>query len=69
MEQQKPDIITIFVDCGCVQGVFTTLPAGIAVEVELLDFDNARVDAEDDDALDKARERLDAVEDSQRQIF
>ena len=62
-------LITIYVEGGNVQSVHTTLPVGCDVEVEMLDFDNARVDDEDPDALDKAWERLAAVETEQRQIF
>ena len=61
--------ITIFVDGGNVQSVHTTLPTDCDVEVEMLDFDNARVDDEDPDALDKARELLAAAEKEQCQIY
>jgi hypothetical protein len=61
--------ITIFVEGGNVQSVHTTLPAGCDIEIEMLDFDNARVDEEDPDALDKAVERLATVEKEQRQIY
>ena len=61
-------LITIIVDGGNVQSVHTTLPADCDVEIEMLDFDNARVD-DDPDALDKAREQLAAVEKEQRQIY
>jgi len=61
--------ITIYVDGGNVQSVHTTLPAWCEVEVEMLDFDNARADNEDPVALQKARRRLAAVEKKQRQIY
>jgi hypothetical protein len=61
--------ITIFVEVGNVQSVHTTFPAGCDVEVDLIDFDNARADDEDPDALDKAREQLAAVEKEQRAIY
>ena len=65
----KTHTITIFVDGGNVQSVHTTLPIGCNVEVEMLDFDNARVDDEDSDALDKVREKLATTEREQRQIY
>ena len=61
--------ITIYVDGGNVQSVHTTLPADCDVEIEMLDFDNARVDEEDPDALDKARELLAAAQKEQRLIY
>lgn len=61
--------ITIYVEGGMVHEVYTTIPEDCDVEVELLDFDNARADEDDPDALDKAWERLKAAEKEQRQIF
>jgi len=61
-------LITIIVDGGNVQSVHTTLPAVCDIEVEMLDFDNARVN-DDPDALEDAREKLAAAEREQRQIY
>ena len=65
----KKLVITIYVDGGCVQAVYTTLPANCDVEIELLDFDNARADGDEPDALDKAERQLETVQKEQRQIF
>jgi hypothetical protein len=61
--------ITIYVEGGCVQAVYTTLPKECVVEVELLDFDNAQGDAENPNAYDEAKARLEAVEKDQNQIL
>jgi hypothetical protein len=62
-------IVTVVVDGGNVQGVYTTLGTETPVEIEMLDFDNARADSDDPDALEKIRKRLLAVENEQRQIY
>lgn len=69
VEDCGPHIISIVVEGGCVREVFTTLRAGTAVEIDLLDFDNARADGEDPDAYDNMREKLELVEHKQRKIF
>lgn len=61
--------ITIYVDGGMVHAVYTTLPESSDVEVEVLDFDNARADGDDPAALDKMREQLATAEKEQRMIF
>jgi uncharacterized membrane protein len=60
--------ITIYVEGGCVQGVYTTAPENVMIDVELLDFDNER-SSDEPDALDKAREQLQTIEKEQRPIF
>ncbi len=60
--------ITIYVDGGCVQAVYTTLPESCDVEVELLDFDNAR-GSDEPEAIDEAEARLEVVAKEQRAIF
>jgi hypothetical protein len=64
----KYQIVVIVVD-GSVASVYTDFPAVVQADVEVIDFDNARVDADDPEALDKARERLSDVEKEQRQIY
>jgi hypothetical protein len=61
--------IAIIVDGGNVQSAYTTLLADTDIEVEILDFDNARADGDDPDALDKMKARLAVAETELRQIF
>ena len=64
----KPTI-TIYVEGGCVQAVYTTLPESCRIEVELLDFDNSKTETDNLNALEKANELLAAAQKEQRQIF
>ena len=65
---QNPTI-TIYVEGGCVQAVYTTLPESCDIEVELLDLDNAKTETDDLSALEKANKLLDAAQKEQRQIL
>jgi hypothetical protein len=61
--------VTVIVVSGSVTGVYANFPAEVQADVEVIDFDNARADADDPKALDKAWERLSDVEKEQRQIY
>jgi hypothetical protein len=64
-----PGIITVVVDGGIVQSVYTTIRPETIVEIEILDFDYAKANGDNPDALDAMRKCLQAVENKQRQIY
>jgi hypothetical protein len=61
--------ITVIVSRGIVQGIYATLPADTDVEVEVLDFDNARADTDNPEALVDMRELATVAAETQRQIY
>ncbi|MDR0653214.1 MAG: hypothetical protein LBG12_07895 [Synergistaceae bacterium] len=65
-EKERPGI-TVVVG-GAVQSVYA-VPGTDVEAVEVLDFDNAVADADDPDALSKARKRLECIKVGQRQIY
>ena len=61
--------IVVVVEGGNVMSVFATFPAEYQIDVEILDFDNARTGADNPDALDEMQKRLGVVENEQRRIY
>jgi hypothetical protein len=61
--------ITIVVDGGAVQSVYASLPASMGVAVEILDFDNARADTDNPNALGDMRKLAAETAETQRQIY
>ena len=68
-DKRGPHTITAVVEGGNLMAVYTTLPDDCDITVELIDLDNARVDGDNPNALEEARERLTVVEEEQSQIY
>ena len=67
-EERYANQVFVIVDGGLVSNVYSDKPPS-DLSVEVLDLDNAREDAEDENALDDMRKRIEEISEKYHHIY